>query len=78
MRSKRRYQTQRKRRNSLTNPNRHAHRQMIDNPNIFKSLWKHVNQRTKQDIQNQPSSPIPSEERSLSRLHYVGTVRFQT
>jgi hypothetical protein len=51
---------------------------MIENPNVFKSFWKQVNRRAKQDNKNQPSPPIPSEERSLSKPHYLGTVTFQT
>ena len=78
IRLKRRYSTQRKLRNSVTNPNRHTNSQMIENPNVFKSFWKQVNRRAKQDKQNQPSPPIPSEERSLSNPHYLGTVTFQT
>jgi len=76
IRLKRRYSTQRKRRNSVTNPNRHTNSQMIENLNVFKSLWKQVNQRAKQDKQIQPSPPIPSEERC--KPHYLGTVKFQT
>ena len=78
IRLKRRYSTQRKRRNSVTKPNRHTNSQMIENPNVFKSFWKQVSRRAKQDNQNQPSPPIPSEERSLSKPHYLGTVKFQT